>query len=138
MINWLDKREEGWEGTFQSKFFHNEDEDQLFICIENASCADYAEKCVEHLNALPKEIIQEICKGIIQASEMDEAFDSPEDILNYCWFTTMYVSVPEDESKLSYILEGEGEWGELGSEVIGFVIKNNQLVYVGVDYFDYL
>lgn len=137
MINWLDQREEGWEGTFQSRFFHNEDEENLFICIEDASCADYAEQCVEHFNALPADVIREICKGIIQASEMKEDFDSPEDILQYCWFTTMYVSVPEDETQMSYILEGEGDWGDWG-EVIGFVIRNNQLIYVGVDYLDYL
>ena len=63
-------------------------------------------------------------------------FELPEletarEILEYCWFTTL-IAVNSGNG-ISYIMEGEGEWGE----VIGFVIRNGELVYVGTDYFDF-
>ncbi len=30
--------------------------------------------------------------------------------------------------------EGEGDWGD----VVGFAVKNNNVIYVGTDYFDYM
>ena len=56
----------------------------------------------------------------------------PRDILKYCWFTTVYVNAPKDGGAVSYIVEGEGDWGES----VGFVIENDKLTYVGADYFN--
>ena len=143
MINWINQQDESWEGVFKSIFFLNDENQQdLSIYIENSSIADYAEKCVESLNSLPETIINKICKKIIKCAKkggISEDFKLPKlekatDILKYCWFTTVYVSIPKSESSISYIVEGEGEWGE----VIGFVIKNNRLIYVGIDYFDHM
>ena len=142
MINWLNKQEESWEGIFKSSFFRNDENQQdLSIYIEHSSIADYAEKCVESFNTLPESLINEICKGIIKCAEqggINQGFELPKlendlDILKYCWFTAVYVSMPDNEDSISYIVEGEGEWGE----VIGFVIDNNRLAYIGADYFDY-
>lgn len=127
-------------GTFKSRIFKNEDEDILFICLEKSGYEDYAEKCVDMLNSLDNDTVDEICRGIIKCAEegsLDEDFELPElenirDILDYCWFTTVYVSAPEDESSISFTAEGEGEWGE----AVGFVFKNGRLAYVGTDYFD--
>lgn len=143
MINWINQQDESWEGVFKSSFFHNDENQQdLSICIENSSIADYAEKCVESFNSLPETVINKICKKIIKCAKkggISEDFKLPKlenaiDILKYCWFTTIYVSTPNTANSISYIVEGEGEWGE----VIGFVIKNNRLVYVGIDYFSYM
>ena len=38
------------------------------------------------------------------------------------------------EDELAYVVEGEGDWGE----VIGFAVKNDEIIYVGTDYFDYM
>lgn len=142
MINWLNKQEESWEGIFKSSFFRNDENQQdLFIYIENPSIANYAEKCVESFNALSEATINEICTGIIKCAEqggINEGFELPKlenvrEILKYCWFVAIYVSVPDNEDSVSYIVEGEGEWGE----VIGFVIDNDRLAYVGVDCFDH-
>ena len=38
------------------------------------------------------------------------------------------------EDEVAYVVEGEGDWGE----VIGFVVDNNKVIYVGTDYFDYM
>lgn len=35
---------------------------------------------------------------------------------------------------MAYVVEGEGDWGE----VIGFVVKNDKVIYVGIDYLDYM
>lgn len=96
-----------------------------------------AEKCVEAFNSLPQDTITEICKEIIVCAEQGgiaEDFELPElekptDILEYCWFIALYAL-----GENSYIVEGEGDWGE----VIGFVIKNGRLIYTGVDYTDYM
>lgn len=131
--------EEIIEGTFISNFFHNEDVNELSVCIRNGEIIDYAEKCIEHFNSLSDDVIDEICHGLIESCHLsDEDFELPElenvrKILEYCWFTSMTVDVPED-NRISYVIEGESDWGE----VVGFVIKNGSLAYVGVDYEEYL
>ena len=62
------------------------------------------------------------------------ALESELDILKYCWFTMLYVNMLRKDDEIAYVVEGEGEWGD----VIGFVVKNNQVIYVGTDYFDYM
>lgn len=129
--------EEILEGTFTSNFFCNEDGNEMSVCIKNGEIIDYAEKCIEHFNSLSDDVIDEICHRLIESCHLsDEDFELPEledvrDILDYCWFNSMTVDVPEDDG-ISYLIEGEGEWGE----VVGFVIKNGSLAYVGVDYYE--
>lgn len=131
--------EEILEGTFKTVFFQNEDVNELTVCIRNGDIIDYAEKCIEHFNNISDDMIDEICHGLIESCRLsDEDFELPEiedvrDIFDYCWFTSMTVDVPEDDG-ISYIIEGEGEWGE----VVGFVIKNGSLEYVGSDFEEYL
>lgn len=134
MIKWINKEYDSWEGIFKSRIFRDDEGgDELSVYIEHHSITDYAEKCVEALNSLSDETVREICKGIISTAE--EYGELPEindalDILNYCWFTAVYVSVPTDSEQLEYVVEGEGDWGD----VIGFVMKDNKPVYIGVDY----
>lgn len=141
MIEWLNG-DERTEGRFKSSFFSDDSgSPDLYIYIENASLADHAEKCVESFNDLSDKVIIEICKGIYKCAEQggeNEDFELPRldnvrDILEYCWFTAVYVRTPEDDGDVSYIVEGEGDWGE----VVGFVIENDRVAYVGTDYFDY-
>lgn len=142
MINWQNKEDDSWEGFFISRFFHDDENGhELSICIQNASVADYAEKCVESFNSLTDDAIDKICKGIIKCAKhsgdedfKSREFNNPRDILEYCWFTMVYVGVPQNPSHISYVVEGEGDWGE----VIGFAIKDGKPVYIGEDYFDYL
>lgn len=128
------------EGTFTSKFFKNEDSYELSVYMENSSLIDYAEKCIEHFNSLSDNVIDEICHGLIKSCHLsdDEDFELPElenvrNILEYCWFTSMTVDVTENDG-ISYVIEGEGDWGE----VVGFVIKNGNLAYVGDEFEEYL
>lgn len=127
------------EGTFTSRFFKNEDSYKLSVYIRNGKIIDYAEKCIEHFNSMPDDMIDEICRRIIKSLKLIGAdFELPEienvrEILEYCWFTSMIVDIPEDDG-ISYVIEGEGDWGE----VVGFVIKNGTLAYVGVDFEEYL
>ena len=139
MIEWTNQSEHP-EGVFKSNIFLNDArEPELSIFIESPDIAEYAEKCVESLNDLPDSAIADICDGIIKAAEEfgDDSeqyeIESPRDILKYCWFTAVYVSAPENEDDITYIVEGEGDWGE----EIGFVIKNGEAVYVGIEYFDH-
>lgn len=39
-----------------------------------------------------------------------------------------------EEDEIAYVVEGEGDWGD----VIGFVVKDNKVIYVGTDYFSYM
>lgn len=128
-------------GSFKSKIFKNDSTDELSICLRNLSLADYAEKCIEHFNFMHENMVDEICRGIIKCCEqggISEDFELPEiekakDILEYCWFFELTVDIPEND-EISYLVEGEGDWGE----IIGIVIKNGSLAYVGADYEEYL
>lgn len=132
--------EEVMEGTFTSRFFSSDEGNELVICLRNGDIIDYAEKCIEHFNSLPDDVIDEICHGLIESCHLsdDEDFELPElknvrDILEYCWFYDLTVDIPENDG-ISYTVGGEGEWGE----VVGFVIKNGNLEYVGFDFEEYL
>lgn len=111
--------------------------------VHTPNFMDCAEKCVEAFNNLPKPMIDEICKKLIdcakEGSGLNEEFelptlDSPLDILNYCWFVALYVDMESKDDEIAYAVEGEGEWGEN----IGFYISNDSVVYVGADYLDYM
>ncbi|MDE7295133.1 MAG: hypothetical protein K2N72_11990, partial [Oscillospiraceae bacterium] len=141
MITWTNKEDESWEGEFKSRIFHDEDDDNLIVYIENPSAADHAERCAAFLDSLPEVMIDEICGELIKCAERDgdnSSFKLPElhsvrDILDYCWFVAVYVSVPKNENDISFIVEGEGDWGECA----GFVIENGRVVYVGNDAVNY-
>lgn len=143
MINWLHQEEDFCEGSFKSSFFRDDENgDVLSIGVQSPDLIECAEKCVEAFNHLTESEISEICKQIIDCareSGIDEEFELPElenplDILNHCWFTTLYVNMLSKEDEIAYVVEGEGEWGD----VIGFAVDNNEVIYVGADYFDYM
>ncbi len=126
------------EGIFKSKFFRNDHgKEEFLIYIFNSSYEKYAERCVKHFNQLSEEIINVICHHIILSAKQHQSgnFTLPElkqntDILNYCFFQAMIVSIPGDDAKASYIIQGCGDWGEM----IGFVVTENILTYVGKNY----
>lgn len=144
MIRWL--QQEDGEGRFNSRFFRNdENEDELIVYADsdNSDFMECAEKCVEAFNNLSESVINEICQKLISCAQegngLDEEFELPAldnalDILNDCWFMALYVDMENKDDEIAYAVEGEGEWGEN----IGFVIKNDRVVYVGVDYLDYM
>ena len=142
-IRWIHQEEGVCEGVFKSRFFHDEDgNDELNIAVKSPDLMECAEKCVEGLNSLTESQISEICRGIIDcAREIDEdgEIELPDaahgtDILEQCWFTMLYVNMLHREDEVSYVLEGEGDWGD----VIGVVVNNGKVAYVGVDYFEYM
>lgn len=143
MIHWLHQEEGVCEGSFKSDFFRDDENgDELSVYVQSPNLTECAEKCVEAFNKLTESEINEICKEIISCAKesgINEEFELPAidnalDILNYCWFTALYVNMLSKEDEISYVVEGEGDWGE----VIGFVVKNNKVSYVGIDYFDYM
>jgi len=125
------------EGTFKSSYFKDDTGNHDFLVyIFNKSYEKYAEKCVKHFNHLSDQVIDVICYHIIQSAKQNQKnFILPElekntDILNYCFFKAMLVSIPEDDSKASYIMQGQGDWGEM----IGFVVTEDTVTYVGKNY----
>lgn len=143
MIHWLHQEEGACEGSFKSDFFRDDENgDELSVYVQSPNLTECAEKCVESFNKLAESEINEICKKIIICAEeggINEEFELPAidnalDILNYCWFTALYVNMLSKEDEIFYVVEGEGDWGE----VIGFVVKNNKVIYVGIDYLDYM
>lgn len=121
-------------GEFRSRIFkdYNSDYDYITIYL-TVKTIEYAEKCVEHFNSLPDDVINEICQGLIESCTEEYKLENVRDILEYCWFVELIVDIPEND-KISYFVEGAGEWGK----IIGIVIKNNSLAYVGTDYLKYL
>ena len=143
MINWLYQEDGVCEGSFKSNFFRDdEDGDELSVYVQSPNLTECAEKCVEAFNNLTESEINEICKEITSCAKesgTNEEFELPAidnalDILNYCWFTSLYVNMLSKEDEIAYVVEGEGDWGE----IIGFAVKNNKVIYVGADYFDYM
>ena len=123
MIKWTTQCDEFWDGTFNSDLFRNSDnEKELEICIDSGSVADYAEKCVASFNHLPDPVITKICKGIIKCSAKHSLKwrlrslqwkRDPLSVLKHCCFSSIYVNEPKDPDKISYIVEGEGEWDDV-------------------------
>lgn len=142
MIDWKNTQEEFWEGIFYStRFCDDGGNHTLFVCIENEEDADYAERCVEACNALSEEAVSAVCMGIIRCAgdggEEDFALPKLQDIqeiLEYCWFTTLYPLPPKEDGHIVYAMEGEGEWGE----TVSFVMDNGRPVYVGTDFQEYV
>lgn len=143
MIHWLSQGSppENGDGVFISKFFRNDENiDELTLCVNtvNPDFKECSEKCVEAFNNLSESVINEICEKLINCAKNEEfelpALDNALDILNYCWFFVLYVDMRSKDDEIAYIVEGEGEWGN----VVGFVINNDTVVYVGADYFDYM
>lgn len=143
MINWLHQEDGVCEGGFKSNFFRDDENgDELSVYVQSPNLTECAEKCVEAFNNLTDSEINEICKKIISCAKesgINEEFELPDldsalDILNYCWFTSLYVNMLSKEDEIAYVVAGEGDWGE----VIGFAVKNNKVIYVGIDYFDYM
>ena len=143
MIDWLHQEEGFCEGSFKSKFFRDDENgDVLSVGVQSPKLTDCAEKCVEAFNNLTESEISEICKEIINCvkeGDIDEEFELPSlenalDILDYCWLRTLYVNMLSQEDDIAYVVEGEGEWGD----VIGFAVENNEVIYVGTDYLDYM
>lgn len=143
MIQWSHMEEGVCEGSFKSSFFRDdEDGDELSIGVQSPALMECAEKCVEAFNNLTEPEIREICVKIIACAKeggIADDFEMPPledelDILKYCWFTTLYVNMLSKKDEIAYVVEGEGDWGEC----IGFAVQNNKVVYVGVDYFDYM
>lgn len=127
------------EGIFKSNYFKDDmGGDEFLVYIFNKTYADYAETCVRHFNRLSDEVINVICHHIILSAKQNHrnpGFVLPElkqntDILNFCWFKAMIVSIPGDRSKASYVIQGEGDWGD----VIGFVVTEDVVTYVGKNY----
>ncbi|MDE6926133.1 MAG: hypothetical protein K2P59_12880 [Acetatifactor sp.] len=143
MIHWQHQEEGFCEGIFRSSFFRDDEgSDELGIGVKSPDLQECAEKCVEAFNNLTESAINEICKEIINCAQeggMDEEFELPApdhatDILNHCWFTTLYVNMSGREDEIAYVVEGEGEWGD----VIGFAVKGDEVIYVGTEYLDYM
>lgn len=145
LIKWADRSKKAVEdpdGEFESAVFHNEDDNILGVYLVEGVSREYAEKCVMSLNALPQKTIIEICKSIIKCAGdggENEDFELPllgnaKDILNYCWFTDIYAVKPKSDEAVTYIVSGEGDWGEC----VSFVIDNETVAYVGADYTDSL
>lgn len=101
MIDWTHEEDAFCEGSFKSKFFHDEENgDELMIGMRSIDLKECAENCVKSFNNLTESQINEICKGLIHCAKESgdnedfdlSALENPLDILKYCWFSTLYVS----------------------------------------------
>lgn len=108
---------------------------------------DYAEKCVNAMNAMPQELVDTICRAAKQyCLEYLDAVGGaeangieltvpvnentpPREMLKCFEAGSMIVSVPEDPSKIGYQLSGNCDWEE--EHGIEIVILDDKLVYLG-------
>lgn len=114
-------------GSFRSRIFKDCKSDDGYLEIFlTESTIEYAEKCVEHFNNMPDEMVDIICKVIIKSSTKEYELENVRDILKYCRFYFLYTFDFEGD-EISYIVDGVGEWGE----DIAFVVRVNKVLYVG-------
>ena len=108
---------------------------------------EYAEKCVEAMNAMPDELIDAICRAakrycleflddiggaelndIVLTVPIDEN-TPPREMLKCFDVGNLIVSVPKDPSRTGYQLSGNCDWEE--EHGIEIVILDDKLVYLG-------
>ena len=108
---------------------------------------EYAEKCVEAMNAMPEELIDDICcaakryclefldaVGGAEANDIElripvDENTEPREMLKCFDIGAMVVTVPKDPSRVGYQLSGNCDWeDEHGIEI---AILDDRLVYLG-------
>ena len=114
-------------GSFRSRIFKDckSDDDYLQIYLSKDTI-EYAEKCVEHINNMPDEMVDTICRAIIKSSTKEYEIENVRDILKYCRFDFLYTFDSESD-EIAYTVEGDSEWGE----DIVFAVRGNKILYVG-------
>ncbi len=115
-------------GSFRSRIFKDckSDDDYLEIFL-STDTIEYAEKCVEHFNNMPDEMVDTICTAIIKSSKKEYELENIRDILKYCRFYFLYTFFDCESDEIAYTVDGVGEWGE----DIAFVVRGNKVLYVG-------
>lgn len=114
------------KGFFRSRIFKNGGNDILAVYLPNDTIKDYAEKCVEHFNNMPDEMVDIICKAIIKSSAKDYSLENSRDILKYCEFTQIRLYIPEND-EVAYTADGLDNNGE----DISFIVRGNKVLYMG-------
>ena len=114
-------------GSFRSRIFKDckSDDDYLEIYLSKDTI-EYAEKCVEHINNMPDEMVDTICRAIIKSSTKEYELENVRDILKYCRFDSLYTFDSESD-EIAYTVEGDSEW----KEKIVFSVRGNRVLYVG-------
>ena len=108
---------------------------------------EYAEKCVEAMNAMPEELIDDICRAAkryclefldaVGGAELNDIEltvpvdeNTPVREMLKCFEVgTLIVSAPQDPARTGYQLSGNCDWEE--EHGIEIVILDDKLVYLG-------
>ena len=108
---------------------------------------EYAEKCVEAMNAMPEELVDDICRAAkryclefldaVGGAELNDIEltvpvdeNTPVREMLKCFEVgTLIVSAPQDPARTGYQLSGNCDWEE--EHGIEIVILDNRLVYLG-------
>lgn len=108
---------------------------KITVYAENRFAIAYAEKCVRALNSLSEEVLCRVFSGLADAFRESgianvKSNANEREVLSVCRSVTMYVSAPNDESRLLYVVECKADGGKAG-----FVMSDDIPVYIGSDYF---
>ena len=108
---------------------------------------EYAEKCVEAMNAMPEELVDDICRAAkryclefldaVGGAELNDIKptvpvdeNTPVREMLKCFEVgTLIVSAPQDPARTGYQLSGNCDWEE--EHGIEIVILDDKLVYLG-------
>lgn len=140
MIKNLHKTEFGIEGKVPFKLFGCE----IDVMIDDDVPVEYAEKCAEAMNDLPKDTVEIICEAAKKycmwfinetGEEINDEMTVPiydgtpaGEILNNITPSMLIVDAPKDNS-IGYHIECGCDWEiEHGLEI---TIKDNKVLYVG-------
>ena len=121
---------------FYSGMFRNSEGESVLEMLFFEGGRKFAEKCAEHIRTMPRNMIETICKGILNQyvyAKNNTDFEMPElseitDILQYCSFKDADLHY-NDEKIPAYIISGETKW----NTCLGITIKGDKVLYVGDD-----
>ncbi|MBQ6217616.1 MAG: hypothetical protein IJK53_09570 [Erysipelotrichaceae bacterium] len=131
------------EGKAYCKFWNT----MVDVDMYDDTSVEYAEKCVEAMNSMPEELVENICQaakkyclefldaiGGAEENDIELAIPVDEDtpaleMLKCFDIGTLAVETPKDPSRIGYQLSGNCDWEqEHGIEI---VILDDKLLYLG-------
>lgn len=118
-----------------SRFSDGNQRCRIEVFADNLSLIGYAERCITAFESISDEALDRILSGLADVFresgiEKVQSIANEREVLSVCRSVSMYVCVPNDDSRLLYVVECKADGGK-----VGFVMLEDNPVYIGKDYF---
>ncbi len=142
MSNIINKTETQY-GDVCGEFYFKLANKRLDLQVESGTDIEYAEKCINYINNLKDDVIDEICKSAVNSFEeclkdpdYVEYFDldiplsiKERDILKYIKFKLLMIENTDKHKDIAFSLSGKCMWDD--THDYEWVIRNGKVLYMG-------